>query len=57
VFIRHKPLLHYILAIFGNSYSVLDPSWGKWQDGIGPVQGLNGGLFIDAENSGVLGRV
>ena len=35
----------------------LDASWRERQDGIESVQGLNRGLFVDAENGGVLGRV
>jgi hypothetical protein len=33
----------------------LDPSWRERQDGIEPIQGLNRGLFVDAEDGGVLG--
>ena len=31
-------------------------SGGEWQDGIETIQGLNGGLLVDAEHGGVLRR-
>ena len=35
----------------------LDSSRRERQHGIEPVQGLNGGLFVDAKDGSVLGRV
>ncbi len=35
----------------------LGPSGRERQDGIEPIQGLNGGLFVDAEDGRMLGRV
>ena len=35
----------------------LNPSGRERQDGIEPVQGLDGGLFVDAEDGSMLGRV
>ena len=35
----------------------LDPSGRERQDGIEPVQLLDGGLFVDAEDGSMLGRV